>query len=290
MLVLQDCPVCFEEFDERVRPQTIHCGHVFCSQCLDNLSLSSPRCPICRVVFRGHRIRPVIGAMVDSESEEEKTLWESLRNMTEADSEIRNFFVKENSPDSLKERRMSEYIQITMKVMRRLVGEIGFKTPRVRPLPRVSQLDATHDTRDVSKPPSTHVDEISALSVPDREAANTTDTITNDGQRRCRYESCIPAEFNSKQITKEDHTRFARRNPQRDAHGNLIRYPTVAAAIRSYASEGQNELSLSVGEWLDLFPDTDLGLQREWIWCGKQDGTVGYVPRRCLFVRSIVES
>ncbi|KAH7329751.1 hypothetical protein B0J17DRAFT_679544 [Rhizoctonia solani] len=53
---------------------------------------------------------------------------------------------------------------------------------------------------------------------------------------------------------------------------------------------GENELSLTVGEWLDLFPDTDLGPRREWIWCGKQDGAVGYVPRRCLFVRSIIET
>ncbi|CAE6483862.1 unnamed protein product [Rhizoctonia solani] len=328
MLVLQDCPICFEEFDERVKPQTIHCGHVFCSPCLGTLSSSSSRCPICRVVFRGHRIRPIIGAMTDSESEEEKELWVSLKNIAEVDWEARNLFVKEHPSDSLKAGKMSEYIQIAADILRLLVRterenrklkaklicaadiqeklvvsnrvledklrkaelRILARTPRVRPLPRAPQLVATQGSPGVSKsPPDKQVVEGSGQSVPDQQTAGGTN-IVDQCQSRCRYESCIPAEFNSKQITREDHTRFARQNPERDAHGNLIRYPTIAAAIRSYRAEGKNELSLTVGEWLDLFPDTNLGPRREWIWCGKQDGTIGYVPRRCLFVRPIVET
>ncbi|CAE6461529.1 unnamed protein product [Rhizoctonia solani] len=328
MLVLEDCPICYEEFDEHVKPQTIHCGHVFCSKCLDALSRSSLKCPICRIVFRGHRIRPVIGAMTDSESEEEKSLWVVLKNMSKVDRESRDLFVKDHPVDSLKEGKMSEYIQIATNILALLVhterenlelkakltrtedvqnkllmGNIILEDklrkaelrtpargPRVRQLPREPQSDATDGIATIANFPS-HPEAIkkSGPLISEHRSTGGSNTIGRR-QGRSRYESRIPAEFDTKPITRGDHERFARRNPERDVHGNLIRYPTIAVAIRSYVAEQENELSLSVGEWLDLFPDTDLSSRREWIWCGKLDGTVGYVPRRCLFVRSIVQT
>ncbi|KAG8688782.1 hypothetical protein FRC11_004776, partial [Ceratobasidium sp. 423] len=251
-----------------------------------------------RTTLRGPTVRPTT-----SESEEEKALWATLKTITEVDCETRNLFIKEHPANLLKEGKMSEYIQIAAGILRLLVrterenrklksklkntAEIQEKmvisnslledklrkaelrilarTPRVRPPPRVPQLVATQDAPDISKfPPDTQAVEGLGQPVPERQATNRMNT-PEQSQGRCRYESCIPVEFNSKQITREDHTRFACQNPERDAHGNMIRYPTIAAAIRSYAAEGKNELSLNVGEWLDLFPDTNLGPRREWI-------------------------
>ncbi|CAE6366130.1 unnamed protein product [Rhizoctonia solani] len=327
MLVLQDCPICYEEFDEGVKPQVVHCGHVFCGKCLDTLCRSSIKCPICRVVFRGHKIRPVIGALTDSESEAERALWMALKDMTSIDHASRDQFLNDHPVDSLKEERMSEYIQIATSILILLVrterenlelktkmtqaeelrnkltmdniileanlrkAELKAQTRpfRIRPLPCIPQTEAAVGIETTAHSPSNPQTLKNFELLSENRAASRFNTHSRH-QGRSRYESRIPVEFDSKPITRDDHERFARRNPERDMNGNLIRYPTIAVAIRSYVSEQENELSLIVGEWLDLFPDTDLSSRREWIWCGKQDGTVGYVPRRCLFVRSIVES
>ncbi|GAB1526656.1 hypothetical protein RhiTH_009828 [Rhizoctonia solani] len=294
MLVLQDCPICYEEFDEGVKPQVVHC---------------------------------VIGALTDSESEAERALWMALKDMTSIDHASRDQFLNDHPVDSLKEERMSEYIQIATSILILLVrterenlelktkmtqaeelrnkltmdniileanlrkAELKAQTRpfRIRPLPCIPQTEAAVGIETTAHSPSNPQTLKTFELLSENRAASRFNTHSRH-QGRSRYESRIPVEFDSKPITRDDHERFARRNPERDMNGNLIRYPTIAVAIRSYVSEQENELSLIVGEWLDLFPDTDLSSRREWIWCGKQDGTVGYVPRRCLFVRSIVES
>ncbi|CEL57139.1 hypothetical protein RSOLAG1IB_08371 [Rhizoctonia solani AG-1 IB] len=82
MLILQSCPVCFEEFDASRKPHTITCGHVFCHPCLEAINqsgLESAKCPICRTRFNPDSARAVIGS---DQPRQEAKLWESLKGYT----------------------------------------------------------------------------------------------------------------------------------------------------------------------------------------------------------------
>lgn len=106
MFVIQDYPICYDDFDANRRPYVISCGkadlqvhflytlssglpnsiqgHVFCRTYLDTLSSTSRNCPICRVAFRPWDIRIVICTL---RSKQEDELWKRLKNGFTGDSE-----------------------------------------------------------------------------------------------------------------------------------------------------------------------------------------------------------
>eukprot|EP01061_Rhynchopus_euleeides_P011292 TRINITY_DN2086_c0_g2_i1.p1 TRINITY_DN2086_c0_g2~~TRINITY_DN2086_c0_g2_i1.p1 ORF type:complete len:281 (+),score=5.73 TRINITY_DN2086_c0_g2_i1:65-844(+) len=42
------CPICMEDYDDRVVPTTTSCGHTFCEPCLKMTLAIRPFCPMCR--------------------------------------------------------------------------------------------------------------------------------------------------------------------------------------------------------------------------------------------------
>ncbi|CAD7704972.1 unnamed protein product [Ostreobium quekettii] len=60
-----DCSLCCEPFEEdgHHAPRTLHCGHTFCTHCIEMLERTQPRfsarCPECRAFIRFHRIPPI---------------------------------------------------------------------------------------------------------------------------------------------------------------------------------------------------------------------------------------
>ncbi|KAF8601672.1 hypothetical protein BDV93DRAFT_230966 [Ceratobasidium sp. AG-I] len=131
MFVLQDCSICFEDYDSQRNPYTISCGHVFCRPCLDSLVSSSSTCPHCRMAFGRKTIRKVICTLQDpaglsrsATSEAETTMWEALSGSIESldEYEQRRLLVQNNSRSSLQEADFSGNLLVALDVMRFLVG------------------------------------------------------------------------------------------------------------------------------------------------------------------------
>lgn len=105
MYVLQDCPVCFEDYGPERIPHTITCGiyfcrnsfyshesntvlgHVFCRPCLNSLMSSSSTCPNCRAAIGRKAIRKIVCAFQDPPapgpsppSEAETIMWGAISN------------------------------------------------------------------------------------------------------------------------------------------------------------------------------------------------------------------
>ncbi|KAG9118632.1 hypothetical protein FRC07_006753 [Ceratobasidium sp. 392] len=128
MFVLQECSICFEDFDNDRGPHSIPCGHVFCRPCLDSL-ISTPNCPNCRTGYTSEAIRKVVCAQQEqnesrtSESEGETLMWQAIQSSVETpeDHEQRKTLVKHNSPQSVRETGMSANLLIALDVLQMLV-------------------------------------------------------------------------------------------------------------------------------------------------------------------------
>ncbi|KAG9091336.1 hypothetical protein FS749_016622 [Ceratobasidium sp. UAMH 11750] len=114
MFVLQECSVCFEDFDDTRNPYSIPC-HVFCRPCLDTLR-STQNCPNCRAVYTTRSVRKVVCPQQDepstsapTESEAEALIWQAIQNSVEAPDqyEQRKSLVIHNPPESVREAGMS---------------------------------------------------------------------------------------------------------------------------------------------------------------------------------------
>ena len=128
MFVLQDCSICFEEYDAQLVPHSISCGtyllhppasnltvllgHIFCRPCLDSLPISSPRCPHCRAHFVRTSIRKIIcesrvrqTSSSNMPSEAEKIMWQTISHTmdSENDQERRRQIVQNNSRSATRE-------------------------------------------------------------------------------------------------------------------------------------------------------------------------------------------
>ncbi|KAF8601676.1 hypothetical protein BDV93DRAFT_230996 [Ceratobasidium sp. AG-I] len=106
MFALQDCSICFEEYDSERGPHNIICGHVFCRPCLESLASSSPNCPNCRAPFAPHMIRKVVCARHDPPapgagvvSEAETVMWQTIQTAvgSAGEHEHRRSLVQNNS-------------------------------------------------------------------------------------------------------------------------------------------------------------------------------------------------
>jgi len=125
MFVLQDCSICFEDYNLQRTPHNISCGHVFCRTCLDSLIVSSPNCPHCRVAFDCSAIRKVICTYQDPPpsfgvpSDAESIMRQSIINTAEStnDHEQRGIFVRDLSRMSL---LGAESLEDPLEVMRSL--------------------------------------------------------------------------------------------------------------------------------------------------------------------------
>ncbi|CAE6501535.1 unnamed protein product [Rhizoctonia solani] len=112
MPVLQECSICFEEFDGWIVPQTTPCGHIFCDQCLDILSLSpKPKCPNCRASFTRNQVMSL----------EKMELRKSLKTLAEVDRQSQGPLVEELVADVICKGDVSKYIQIAVDVFQQLV-------------------------------------------------------------------------------------------------------------------------------------------------------------------------
>ncbi|KAG8723287.1 hypothetical protein FRC09_003941 [Ceratobasidium sp. 395] len=135
MFVLQDCSICFEDFDNDRCPHSIPCGnlgHVFCRPCLESLT-SSPNCPNCRTTFTAESIRKVVCTQQDqnetsaaparAESEGETLMWQAIQSAVETSNEYeqRKSLVRNNSAESVREAAMSANLIIALDVLRMLL-------------------------------------------------------------------------------------------------------------------------------------------------------------------------
>ncbi|KAF8601658.1 hypothetical protein BDV93DRAFT_524607 [Ceratobasidium sp. AG-I] len=128
--VLQDCSVCFEEYDAHRIPHSISCGHVFCRPCLDSLVASAPNCPNCRTSFGRKSIRKVVCATQDSPaldastlSETETIMWQEIESAVESmdENEHRKSLVRDNSKLAAQEAGFSKNMLVALDIMRLLV-------------------------------------------------------------------------------------------------------------------------------------------------------------------------
>ncbi|KAG8737746.1 hypothetical protein FRC10_007881 [Ceratobasidium sp. 414] len=127
MFILQECSICFEDFDNERNPHTIPCGHVFCHPCLNSL-IYTPNCPNCRKSYSAESIRKVVCVQQESvlaESEEETLMWQAIKSAVETpnEDEQRKSLVKHNSLESVREAGMSalQNLIIALDVLRMLV-------------------------------------------------------------------------------------------------------------------------------------------------------------------------
>ncbi|KAG8686803.1 hypothetical protein FRC08_012316 [Ceratobasidium sp. 394] len=126
MFVLQECSICFEDFDNDRNPFSIPCGHVFCHPCLNSL-VDAPKCPNCRRSFAAGSIRRVVCAQQESgmsaECEEETVMWQAIKNAVEAPNEYeqRKSLVKHNPLATVRQAGMSAKLLIVLTVLRMLV-------------------------------------------------------------------------------------------------------------------------------------------------------------------------
>ncbi|KAF8601662.1 hypothetical protein BDV93DRAFT_545739 [Ceratobasidium sp. AG-I] len=130
MFVLQDCSICFEDYNALRIPHSISCGHVFCRPCLDSLVTSTPNCPNCRASFVRDSIRKVVCAHQDpptldasTSSEAEMMMWQEIASAAEAvdDYERRKSLVRDNPTIAVQEAGFSKNMVVALDVMRLLV-------------------------------------------------------------------------------------------------------------------------------------------------------------------------
>ncbi|CAE7083898.1 unnamed protein product [Rhizoctonia solani] len=133
MFVLQDCSICFEDYDAERQPHSIPCGHVFCQPCLESLASTSPQCPNCRASYEPASIRKVICNLQDQtssgtgsaaqESEAETLMWQAIQSATESpqDLEQRKSIIQNNAEDALLAAGMNKNVLTSLAMMRLLV-------------------------------------------------------------------------------------------------------------------------------------------------------------------------
>ncbi|KAG8737739.1 hypothetical protein FRC10_007874, partial [Ceratobasidium sp. 414] len=107
MFILQECSICFEDFDNERNPHSIPC-------------------PNCRTFYSAQTIRKVVCTQQESppvESEEETLLWQAIKSTVETpnEDEQRKSLVKHNSLESVREAGMSANLLIALAVLRMLV-------------------------------------------------------------------------------------------------------------------------------------------------------------------------
>ncbi|CAE6468480.1 unnamed protein product [Rhizoctonia solani] len=131
MFVLQDCSICFEDYDAERQPHSIPCGHVFCQPCLESLVSTSPQCPNCRVSYASASIRKVICTLQDEQptgsaaqdSEAEGLMWQAIQSAIESPEDLkqRKSVVHNNPHDALLASGMSKNVLTALAIMGLLV-------------------------------------------------------------------------------------------------------------------------------------------------------------------------
>ncbi|CEL63586.1 hypothetical protein RSOLAG1IB_10874 [Rhizoctonia solani AG-1 IB] len=131
MFVLQECSICFEDYDAERQPHSIPCGHVFCQPCLDSLVSTSPQCPNCRVSYASVSIRKVICTFQEQEStnqtnvtpEAEALMWQAMQSAIESPNDLKQCkSITQNNPESdLLTAGMPKSIFTALNMMRLLV-------------------------------------------------------------------------------------------------------------------------------------------------------------------------
>ncbi|CAE6437339.1 unnamed protein product [Rhizoctonia solani] len=132
MYVLQECSICFEDYDADRQPHSIPCGHVFCQSCLESLVSTSPQCPNCRVSYASASIRKVICNLQDQdstrqsaaqESEAEALMWQAIQSALESPQDLtqRKSIVQNNPDDALLATGMNKNVLTSLALMRFLV-------------------------------------------------------------------------------------------------------------------------------------------------------------------------
>lgn len=136
MFVLQDCSICFEDYDALRLPHSITCGthhlissvvmvldpivfpgHVFCRPCLDSLVDSSPNCPNCRASIGRKSIRKVVCTQQDAPTldastlpEAEMIMWQTIESAVESVDgyEQRKLLVRDNTKLAVRDAGFSK--------------------------------------------------------------------------------------------------------------------------------------------------------------------------------------
>ncbi|CAE6443162.1 hypothetical protein ACGC1H_004996 [Rhizoctonia solani] len=133
MFVLQECSICFEDYDAERQPHSIPCGHVFCQPCLDSLVSTSPQCPNCRVSYASASIRKVICNLQDQDSsgpesaaqksEAETLMWQAIESAVESPQDLKQCksIVQNNPEDALLAAGMNKNVLTSLTLMRLLV-------------------------------------------------------------------------------------------------------------------------------------------------------------------------
>ncbi|KAH7329752.1 hypothetical protein B0J17DRAFT_679547 [Rhizoctonia solani] len=128
MFVLQECSICFEDYDAERQPHSIPCGHVFCQPCLESLISTSPHCPNCRVSYASASIRKVICTLQEQESsgqesEAEGLMWQAIQSAIESPEDLkqRKSVVHNNPHDALLAAGMSKNVLTALAMMELLV-------------------------------------------------------------------------------------------------------------------------------------------------------------------------
>ncbi|KAG8678691.1 hypothetical protein FRC08_017578, partial [Ceratobasidium sp. 394] len=128
MFVLQECSICYFDFDAERSPHCIPCGHIFCRECLITALDHSDRCPVCRDPCAVEEIRKVVCSedtpnTPPQETEDEKQMWKAIVDAIEPGSEYeqRKAVLKHELAPSLQEANMTPNLFAAASLMKMLV-------------------------------------------------------------------------------------------------------------------------------------------------------------------------
>ncbi|KAG8698001.1 hypothetical protein FRC08_006201 [Ceratobasidium sp. 394] len=134
MYIIQDCPICYLDFDAERKPYCTPCGHIFCRGCLHNSISRSPHCPTCRapctrasihklVCTHEDERQPNSGRSSQRQAQIEGRVWQEVSASIRPGSgyEQRQELVRRNIESIIYEPGATSPLHVAMDTMRLLV-------------------------------------------------------------------------------------------------------------------------------------------------------------------------
>lgn len=55
---IKDCTICYENLEEK-HPTSTLCGHIFCAPCVNDIVITSKKCPVCQSYVDSNKIHRI---------------------------------------------------------------------------------------------------------------------------------------------------------------------------------------------------------------------------------------
>ncbi|KAG8769700.1 hypothetical protein FRC12_004794 [Ceratobasidium sp. 428] len=123
MYTIQECPICYLDFDAERKPYTTPCGHLFCRDCLQEALTRLATCPTCRMPCSHGSVHKIICTYHDNRLK--GLAWRDIHRSVQVGSghEQRKALLGRNLESIIVRERpdMLTTIDVALDVMRLLV-------------------------------------------------------------------------------------------------------------------------------------------------------------------------